>query len=233
MFSHGFFPKITLPTRFSAHSCSLIDNFFCKLTSNTLYTSAGILLSDMSDHLPYFICLDSNNKTTPCHPNKIQICTNSEAAIQGLCSGLHDSHLYDNLDHHGLADANLNYDVIHNTIAREKSTHMPIRTVKFNKHRHKLNKWMTYGILKSIRYKDNMCAKMKSLHPETYEHFFVKNNLKVYNKILKKTIKGAKQRYYFAQFSKYQKDMKNTWNTIGDVLKRNNTLAPFAIWCVE
>ena len=32
--SHGFFPKITLPTRLSERSGTLIDNFLCKLTHN-------------------------------------------------------------------------------------------------------------------------------------------------------------------------------------------------------
>ena len=32
--SHGFFPKITLPTRLSERSGTLIDNILCKLTHN-------------------------------------------------------------------------------------------------------------------------------------------------------------------------------------------------------
>ena len=31
--SLGFFPKITLPTRLSDRSCTLIDNFLCKLSN--------------------------------------------------------------------------------------------------------------------------------------------------------------------------------------------------------
>ena len=33
---HSFFPKITLPTRFSNLNGPLIDNFFCKLRQSTL-----------------------------------------------------------------------------------------------------------------------------------------------------------------------------------------------------
>ena len=56
--SHGFFPKITLPTRLSERSGTLIDNFLCKLTHNFAHISAGILVCRISDHFPYFLRLD-------------------------------------------------------------------------------------------------------------------------------------------------------------------------------
>ena len=34
--SHSYFPKITLPTRFSQRSCTLIDIIFSKLSSNSI-----------------------------------------------------------------------------------------------------------------------------------------------------------------------------------------------------
>ena len=40
--SHSFYPQITLPTRLSDRSGTLIDNFFCKLTSNVSDVSACI-----------------------------------------------------------------------------------------------------------------------------------------------------------------------------------------------
>ena len=49
--SHSFYPQITLPTRFTDRSCTLIDNFFCKFS--LLQTAAGIITTDISDHLPY------------------------------------------------------------------------------------------------------------------------------------------------------------------------------------
>ena len=61
--SQSLYPKITLPTRFSDQSASLIDNFFqCKLTPTTYKTSSGILVNRISDHLPYFICLEHSTK---------------------------------------------------------------------------------------------------------------------------------------------------------------------------
>ena len=52
MLSHGL-PLITLPTHISEYSATLIDNIFSN-GSSPQSQSAGILLSNISDHFPYF-----------------------------------------------------------------------------------------------------------------------------------------------------------------------------------
>ena len=46
--SHTFFPKITLPTRFSDRNCTLIDNLLCKLSPTIINSKAGILMNNLS-----------------------------------------------------------------------------------------------------------------------------------------------------------------------------------------
>ena len=53
MCTNSFYPKITLPTRFSKHSCSLIDQFFCKVPHKNI--SSSIVLSSISDHFPCIV----------------------------------------------------------------------------------------------------------------------------------------------------------------------------------
>ena len=60
--SHSFFPKITLPTRISDNKGTLIDNILCKLSTNFHQTTAGIIVSRISDHFPYFVCINYTNK---------------------------------------------------------------------------------------------------------------------------------------------------------------------------
>ena len=45
----------------------VIDHTFCKLSENTSKSYSGILISNMSDHLPHFTCLDilSNQQKPP------------------------------------------------------------------------------------------------------------------------------------------------------------------------
>ena len=55
--SHGLLPIIIFPTRLAQNSASLIDNIFSNL-STVMYHSSGILLSDISDHLPYYFSIN-------------------------------------------------------------------------------------------------------------------------------------------------------------------------------
>ena len=61
MLSYNLFPKITLPTRISHNSCTLIDNTFCKLSSLSSGTNAGIIMSQLSDHFPHFLTVFPGN----------------------------------------------------------------------------------------------------------------------------------------------------------------------------
>ncbi len=55
----SFYPKITVPTRLSNNHGTLIDNFFCKLTENTLDTTSCVLINKFSDQQPYSILLNN------------------------------------------------------------------------------------------------------------------------------------------------------------------------------
>ena len=55
--SHGLLPIIIFPTRLEQNSASLIDSIFSNL-STVMYHSSGILLSDISDHLPYYFSIN-------------------------------------------------------------------------------------------------------------------------------------------------------------------------------
>ena len=56
--TNALFPLITLPTRVSKHSSTLIDQLFCKLKDVRKLNSSGIIKSNLSDHFPYFAVVD-------------------------------------------------------------------------------------------------------------------------------------------------------------------------------
>ena len=56
--NNGFLPKLTLPTRFTKKNGTLIDQMFCKITENTIKSTSRIIFSQISDHLPYYTCID-------------------------------------------------------------------------------------------------------------------------------------------------------------------------------
>ena len=59
--SSGFHPKITLPTRITDRSSTLIDNILTNVYDDNHIS--GILINKISDHQPIFTC---NNRVSPC-----------------------------------------------------------------------------------------------------------------------------------------------------------------------
>ena len=62
MLDNDFLPKISLPTRFAEKCATIIDNIFCNLSHSTKSCCSGIIFTNLSDHLPYFVCLNQKTK---------------------------------------------------------------------------------------------------------------------------------------------------------------------------
>ena len=52
--THSLFPCITMPTRFTQHSATLIDDIFCREKQDMIIVKSGIITAKISDHLPCF-----------------------------------------------------------------------------------------------------------------------------------------------------------------------------------
>ena len=140
-----------MPTRFSTHSATLLDNFFCKFSDHSQNSSSGIIMSGISDHLPYFICFNDFTKCKRSGTKFIKCKINKPEAIEAFLKDLESVDIYEKLNHHLETGPNQNYEKFINIITELKEKHLPNKLVKFNKHRHKENKWMTYSILNSIK----------------------------------------------------------------------------------
>ena len=113
-----------------------------------------------------------------------------------------------------------NYEILDRTIHYFKERHYPPRHIKFNKHKHKKNKWITNGIIKSVKFRDKLFIRLKNTPNNSDLYETLKTNLATYNKILKANIKAAKALYFHKMFLKYKKDIKNTLCTIKEIINR-------------
>ena len=104
-----------------------------------------------------------------------------------------------------------------------KDKHLPFKFEKFEKHKHKKNKWISFGIIRSIKTRDALYLKPKRCNQQSAEYNTLRNNLHVFNCILKKTIREAKIHYYDKLFTQYKGDIKKTWQTISDIICKSNT----------
>ena len=64
---------------------------------------------------------------------------------------------------------------------------MPLCKIKYNKYKHKKSLWISYGIIKSIKYRDKLYRNLKCMSKNSPCYANTKLNLKTYNTILKMT----------------------------------------------
>ena len=233
MFNNSLYPKITMPTRFATRSATLLDNFYCKFSEHSENATAGIIMSGISDHLPYFVCFNNFTKRKSSNTKFVKCKVNKPKAIEKFITELKNTNIYNSLDHALESGPDQNYDKLINTITTLKDKHLPYRFVKFNKHKHKDSKWIDYSIINSIKKRDQKYHKLKCMNPNDPEYLTLKHNLSIYNGILKKLIRESKMAYYHKTFETYKHDIKNTWKTISSILckssKKNNPIKEIKI----
>ena len=185
LITNHFSPTITLPTRLSAKSASLLDYFICNSTLSSSPMPSGIIISDLSDHFPYSLLLDTQVVPKP-PPKSITIQKFDSHSVQSFKATVASANIYNNLNKEISADPNINYNIIQYTITAAKAKSFPVKTFKYNKHKHKNSQWITQGLIKSIKNRDKLYANLKSLNTGDENYIDLKLNLCTYNKILKK-----------------------------------------------
>ena len=184
---------------------------------------AGIIFTRISDHLPYFISVPIESRTPLGKTEKYvkqRIC--NRETYGALLGELMSSNITAMLDTDPYGDPNRNFNKFHDYIMKLKERHLPVKYIKYNKHKHKRNKWITNGIIRSIRYRDNMYKVLKQTDPTSPPYEEAKSRLQCYNKILKKAIREAKINYYENIFNTFKGDARKMWKAISEIISRKN-----------
>ena len=218
--SAGFIPKINYPTRFNdtTNSATLIDNALCKLSLEYSATTSGIMTNKILDHQGYFVTLDflnnkkqpAKNVTTTIRPDNFTELIKREIAEKDLIGLVQ-----------GSQDPNISYDQLIGVVSDAISKFTEVKTTRFNRRKHKKSPWITFGIIRSIRFKDRLYKRLKLTSSQSPEYWTLKTNFSTYNKILKKSIRLAKASYYENIFNLCRGDMRKTWRNINSVMNRN------------
>ena len=158
--TNGFYPKIVQPCRFTKKTGSVINHTFCKLSENTSKSYSGILISNMSDHLPHFTCLDIlSNQQKP--PKYIMKEKQDEASLLSFYNEIEISLTNTNFPNELTTDPNVTYNLLEKNILSAKEKHLkPVKT-KLNHYKHKKNPWITMGIINSIKFRDIMYKRLR------------------------------------------------------------------------
>ena len=225
MCTNSFFPKISMPTRCAGRSCTLIDNVFCKVPHKENLKSSissAVLLSRISDHFPCVINFQ-NTGSKPRRPKYITKRSMSENNMLAFRNELNEinisSYLHADLD----TNPNIDYDKFENIITTQFEKHFPEKRIKFDKYKHKLSPWITTDILKSIEFRDNLYKSVHKCSVDNPEYDTLNHNLKMYNSMLNRNIKKAKQTYYHQEFAKYKDDIRKTWDTLKVIINKTKS----------
>ena len=202
LFSHGFIQTITLPTRCTKLSATLIDHCVTNVMRSKF--TSYILTTNLSDHFPVIVNLSlskaaSNPKTITSRNFSFNNVENFRRALAAVTwNDLYQS-----------TDAQESYNIFSNKFLELFDLFFPLSTVKFNKNIHYKEKWFTSGMSVSRREKNRLsCVAATNPSLENITKFKTFRNL--YNKITR----VAKKLYFEDELKKNKSNLKKTWNII-------------------
>ena len=183
---------------------------------------AGILTSHISDHQAIF--LSTSSKLSRDSGSKYSnVETKNDTSLNSFINELENLNIPAQLNSKLNVNPNNNYKIFSKAVNFAKEKHLPIKKTKFIRHKHKINKWITRGILKSINAKNKLYKQLvqtSTKNIDVYEHLKIRFNR--FQNILRQSIKDAKKIYFQNIFTKFKHDIKRTWSGINESLHRKN-----------
>ena len=209
-FANGFLELISIPTRISHTSCTLIDHLY----TNDIKTKfeSSVIVSDISDHFP--ICHIIHNKEKESNPNFVRtqnFNTEKIAAFKEQLSRV-EWNIVLKQD-----DTQSAYDNFYGIFNRLYIHHFPIKNIRFDKNIHNIEPFMSRSILKSRKTKFEL-AEIKLRFPT--ESNISKYNL--YRKCYDKVIRAAKKLYFKQSFEQNKNNLRKTWNILREAIRKKN-----------
>jgi len=218
----SIFGKITQPSRITTRSATAIDNLFCNLNNNFPNITSGIITTAISDHLMCFISIPQMKQKVIKGKDKITIKSFNEESLYNLNMHILKSCITEKMTSN---NANHNYNLLTDVIQEGINCHVKQKTFNHDRKKHKINNWISNGIIRSINKKNRMLKKfiklkLKNTNQEAIESS--KSKLNSYKKVLNRCIRNAKKLYYEKIFNACD-STKATWAKINEVLHRKKS----------
>lgn len=212
--SYSFVPTISLPTRITSSSSTLLDNVFVNSLSTTI--SSAIIFSDISDHLPILVKLPA--KLAPRQSNTTQMTRSvNTVSINAFIAALQAQRWDNVLDaiNDPLSAPHVAYALFSLTFLQLYDRHFPLRSTKTGSKLSPRKEWMTRGLAKSCFRKSKLYR--NSLSDPSKLAFYV-----AYRNRLKSLLRIAEKSYYDAKLASYSGDLKRTWSLLRTIINPNS-----------
>jgi hypothetical protein len=201
---------VHVATRFQHLSSTLIDHICCKNEPHNL--KIGTIVTDLSDHLPNFVMLNAIQPKVNCKSGFRRKFTIE--AMSNFRNALHALRWETVLNKQTCNEA---FDEFWDVFQTFYNLHFPLTKQKFNKKIHKINCYMTKGLLVSRVNKIKSYKKyIFKKNVENLEKF--KNYLNLYNRLVRLVKRG-----YYHDKVENCKNPKMVWEVYNELTNRNST----------
>ena len=209
LMSYNCLPTITLPNRITETSITLIDNIFLKINRKNLNDNiyAGNIYSDISDHLPNFMIIQSRKCTTTATLRK-KVRIYGDHNLEKFVSGISSIDWSDFFN-----SENVNNLVV--SFYDRFSTHFensfPLKTLSRKRAKDKI--WMTASLKQAVLKKAELYRRYLN-HP-TIEN---KQAYVTFKNSLTKSLRKAEANYYLEKIDAKKKNIRSLWQIYGPII---------------
>ena len=210
--NHLILPTISLPTRVTVNTQTLIDNIFISPFDHEIYS--GNLTVGISDHLPQFLILKTAHHIT----------NNSETFYRDWNSFNQDAFILDFFENDWNIILNLkendpdtSFKNFYDKISTLINLHAPLKKLSRKQKLNKVKPWITKGIKKSINHRNKLLNLfIKSKIPQSKEQYY--NEYKNYRNNIVNLIRISKSNHYKHFFNTNINNSKNIWKGINELI---------------
>ena len=212
MYSIGFLPLINKPSRITTESATIIDNIF---TNDINYCSNyfnGLLINDISDHLPVFVICNKNvdRNVTKKYVQIRSINNNNIVSLQNELSAQSWESVI-NSD-----DVNVAYSNFVNIFNLLLDKHCPVKKICITNKKDS-KPWFTNGLRNACKKKNTLYKQFLRCQNKTVEEKYKKYKNKLTN-----ILRCSEKSYYDDLLKLNQNDIKGTWKVLNSIVKKSN-----------
>ena len=200
-------PTINKPTRITHTSATLIDNIYIKCNNYSELTS-GIILSDISDHLPIFTFF-GKQMTSPKTPLTFTCRPLDDENIYNIQCTLHEND-WSSLDTLPINDA---FEIFNKTLLMALDKFAPEKHVTIPYKNIIRDPWITPALLVSSNKRLRLYK--KCINKEKSDKSFCKYVR--YRNLFNKLKRQSKYQYYSELLNKYKDDIRKTWKVMNSI----------------
>jgi len=195
-------------TRIQGSSFGLIDHIVTNQTMDNV--TSGVIISDISDHFFTFNILDWPTKSpTQEFITKRNFSLENLRKFKQALSSV-NWNLVTNLE-----NVDTSYDKFWEIFSLHYENSFPLVKMKRNKNFHKINNFMTEGLLISRVTKNNL-HKAAIVNPSEFNWNYYRTYRNLYNCLIKK----SRNLYFTNGLNENQKNPKKTWELLGEAINK-------------